>query len=85
MRDGTLMHEEISWLSEELKDSLQAVALGDVQDEQAERDLIQSLHVQVSQLQCIQALAQQFPRVEQLERFDNWIKLRVPVEPVTQE
>lgn len=53
MRDGTLMHEEISWLSEELKDSLQAVTLTDVQDEQAERDLIQSLHVQVSQLQCI--------------------------------
>jgi hypothetical protein len=25
-----------------------------------------------------------FPRVEQLERFDNWIKLRVPVEPETQ-
>ena len=84
MREGTLMHEDISWLSEELKDSLQAVTLNEVMDEQAERDLIQSLHIQVSQLHCIQALAKVFPRVEQLERFDNWIKLRVPVEPETQ-
>lgn len=57
MREGTLLTEEIAWLSEELKDSLQAVSLGDVQDEQAEIDLIQSIHVQVCQLQCIQALA----------------------------
>lgn len=47
------MHEDIAWLSEELKDSLQAVNLNDVQDEQTERDLIQSMHVQISQLQCI--------------------------------
>ena len=42
------------------------------------------MHVQISQLQCIQALAQKFSRVEQLERFDNWIKVRVPVEPISQ-
>jgi ABC-type multidrug transport system ATPase subunit len=52
MREGTLMHEDVAWLSEELKDSLQAVNLNDVQDEQTERDLIQSMHVQISQLQC---------------------------------
>lgn len=33
MREGTLMHEDISWLSEELKDSLQAVTLNEVMDE----------------------------------------------------
>merc|ERR1719453_1917616 len=84
MREGTLMNEDIAWLSEELKDSLQAVNIHDVQDEQTERDLIQQMHVQISQLQCIQALAQKFSRVEQLERFDNWIKVRVPVEPISQ-
>jgi len=53
MREGTLLHEDVAWLSEELKDSLQVVSLNDVQDEQTERDLIQSMHVQISQLKCI--------------------------------